>query len=187
MNKSHRNKKRDNASGRTRTRPSTLRQLTSSQQPTALSRQRNFKIDARTPTAEMNQTVSQSASDGYTNPSSFLGEASPLLSAGSFIRSGLTSNIALLTTIYRESWLAKKIIDMPVEDMTRAWYTLGSALSPEDLSALRRLESHHAIRNELINAMFNLVLHLFHMCKWVCMSLHEIMTADSRERSFWFS
>ena len=59
------------------------------------------------------------ASDTYTNPPAFLGAASNLISSGTWIRSGLASNTDLLTTLYRESWLAKRIIDMPVEDMTR--------------------------------------------------------------------
>ncbi len=50
--------------------------------------------------------------DGYVNRPAFLGEASELLSAGSFVMSGLTQNTELLTTMYRENWLAKKIIDI---------------------------------------------------------------------------
>ena len=91
--------------------------------------------------------------DGYTNPASFLGAASPLISSGTFLRSGLSWNQELLTTIYRESWIAKKIIDMPAEDMTRAWYTIAGDLSPEDTAALHRLEARHSLRNEIANAL----------------------------------
>ena len=93
------------------------------------------------------------ASDTYTNPPAFLGAASNLISSGTWIRSGLASNTDLLTTLYRESWLAKRIIDMPAEDMTRAWYSLTSSASPEELMALRRLESRHAIRSEITSAI----------------------------------
>ena len=62
-----------------------------------------------------------SALDGYSNAAAFLGEDSPLIASGTFRRSGLTSQTELLTVTYRESWLAKRIIDMPSEDMTRAW------------------------------------------------------------------
>lgn len=64
------------------------------------------------------------AADGYSNAAAFLGEDSPLLSAGTFLRSGLTSDPERLTAMYRESWLTMRIIDMPSEDMTRAWYRL---------------------------------------------------------------
>ena len=65
----------------------------------------------------------------------------------------LTDNPALLTALYRESWLAKRIIDMPCEDMTRSWYTLSPGLPPEDLESLRRLEARHEIRREITNAI----------------------------------
>ena len=91
--------------------------------------------------------------DGYVNRPAFLGEASELFSAGTFVRSGLTQNMELLTTVYRENWLAKKIIDMPAEDMTRAWYTLAADIPAVEMNALRRLEAKHAIQNEITNAI----------------------------------
>jgi len=48
------------------------------------------------------------ALDGYSNAAAFLGDDSPLLAAGTYRRSGLTSNTELLTVTYRENWLAKK-------------------------------------------------------------------------------
>ena len=91
--------------------------------------------------------------DGYSNPAAFLGEQSPLLASGTFLRSGLTSDPELLTAMYRESWLTKRIIDMPSEDMTRAWYSLSAAVPEGDLHALRRLEARHSVKQELTNAL----------------------------------
>ena len=93
------------------------------------------------------------AADGYANAAAFLGEASPLFSGGTFLRSGLTENRELLTAAYRENWLAKRIIDMPCEDMTRAWYTLSSDLEEADIHRLRLLEARHGIRQEITNAI----------------------------------
>ena len=92
-------------------------------------------------------------SDGYSNAAAFLGEQSPLFSSGTFLRSGLTSDPELLTAMYRESWLAKRIIDMPSEDMTRAWYSLSAAVEEEDIHDLRRLEARHSVKQELTNAL----------------------------------
>ena len=39
--------------------------------------------------------------DAYANPAAYLGESSPLLSAGTFLRSGLSSDPELLTVMYR--------------------------------------------------------------------------------------
>lgn len=91
--------------------------------------------------------------DGYSNAAAFLGSDSPLLSSGTFIRSGLTSDPELLTAMYRENWLTMRIIDMPSEDMTRAWYRLSAAVSGEQLHALRRLEARHSVKQELTNAL----------------------------------
>ena len=54
---------------------------------------------------------------------------------------------------YRENWLAKRIIDMPSEDMTRAWYTLATALPENALHDIHALEAEHSVRQELTNAI----------------------------------
>ena len=91
--------------------------------------------------------------DGYSNATANLGEASPLLSTGTFVRNNLTQNTELLTVIYRESWIAKKIVDMPAEDATRKWYTLSADIPNEDKKRIAALESKHSIKNEITNAL----------------------------------
>ena len=93
------------------------------------------------------------AFDGYSNPAAFLGEQSPLLSAGTFLRSDLTSDTELLTAMYRESWLTMRIIDAPSEDMTRAWYRLSASVTDAQLHTLRRLEARHSVKQEIANAL----------------------------------
>ena len=93
------------------------------------------------------------AMDGYSNAAAFLGEESPLISAGTFVRNNLSAKTNLLTTTYRVSWLAKRIIDMPSEDMTRAWYSLSTSLPEGSLDDLKRLEAIHSVKQELTNAI----------------------------------
>ena len=93
------------------------------------------------------------ALDGYSNAAAFLGEDSLLLSSGTFHRSNLTSNTELLTTAYRENWLAKRIIDMPCEDMTRAWYKLSTSLPEKAVNELKQLEAEHSVKQEIANAI----------------------------------
>ena len=90
---------------------------------------------------------------GYSNAAAFLGNKSPLLSAGTYERSGLTSNPLLLTTVYREYWLATRIIDTPAQDMTRAWYALTGDIPEEDVADLKRLEARHSVKQELTDAL----------------------------------
>ena len=94
-----------------------------------------------------------SALDGYSNAAAFLGENSPLIASGTFHRSGLTSQTELLTVTYRENWIAKRIIDMPCEDMTRAWYRLSTSLPESALHMLKRLEAKHSVKQEIANAI----------------------------------
>ncbi len=103
--------------------------------------------------AAMLADPARSASDGFANPTAFLGESSPLMSSGTFFRRGLSGNMELLTTAYRENWIAKRIIDMPSEDMTRQWYKLTTSLPDEDIRDLRRLEAKHSVRREITNAI----------------------------------
>ena len=60
---------------------------------------------------------------------------------------------AMLTGLYRTDWLARRIVDMPSEDMTRAWYRLDPAPDRLRAAELRRLEARHEIRRELTNAI----------------------------------
>ncbi len=91
--------------------------------------------------------------DGFV--SFFLGRqgATEFTGAGLWQRAGITADPALLTTLYRESWLAKRIIDMPSEDMTRAWYSLSASVGKAEAEALKRLEARHEIRREITNAI----------------------------------
>ena len=91
--------------------------------------------------------------DGYSNSAVSIGAASPLFSAGTFVRSGLSSDFQKLTTVYRESSLAMRIIDMPAEDMTRAGYTLTGDFEAEDLEELKRVEARHNIMGEITDAI----------------------------------
>ena len=45
--------------------------------------------------AAMLADPARSASDGFANPTAFLGESSPLMSSGTFFRRGLTGNMEL--------------------------------------------------------------------------------------------
>jgi hypothetical protein len=94
------------------------------------------------------------ANDGFSNTVAGLGEASLKMSSSSFVRSGLTERREDLNVIYRECAIAKRIIDMPSEEMTRSWYTLSSAKIDEtDLNLLRALEAKHSVKQEITNGI----------------------------------
>lgn len=95
----------------------------------------------------------RSAGDAYTNTAAGLGGASPLMAAAGYTRTSLAGDMEMLTVLYRENWIAKKIIDLPAEDMTRCWYTLNADLPADKLDDLARLEARHAVRREITDAV----------------------------------
>ena len=91
--------------------------------------------------------------DGYINLPASLGEASPLQSSGDYVRSHISRDYELLTVLYRENWIAKRIIDMPCEDMTREWYTLSTELNQNLIDKIRKVEAKHNVKGEITNAL----------------------------------
>ncbi len=96
---------------------------------------------------------SLNALDGYGNMSAKLGAYSPLLYNSVFLPNFITRDSEELTNAYRTNWLAKKIIDMPAEDMTRAWYSLSTSLPKKDIQDLKELEARHSVKQEITNAI----------------------------------
>ena len=96
---------------------------------------------------------SLSAADGYVNSLAYLGEASELSAANDYQRHSISGDYEKLTVMYRENWIAKRIVDTPCEDMTRAWYTLSSEMEQPRLDELAKLEARHNVKQEITNAL----------------------------------
>ena len=99
------------------------------------------------------QDRTMSAMDGYINSLAYLGEASPLNRANDYERHSISNDFNTLTVLYRENWLAARIIDTPSEDMTRAWYSLSSEIDQERLDELAKLEARHNVKQEITDAI----------------------------------
>lgn len=77
--------------------------------------------------------------DAYSNALARLGaDQDNLLNASTYPLQRLTARQSLMTSLYRNDWIAKRIVDMPAEDMTKAWITIDSQLVPD---AIRRIET----------------------------------------------
>ena len=103
--------------------------------------------------AQVGQDPNMSAADGYVNSLAYLGEASALNRANDYERHSISTDYNLLTVLYRENWLAARIIDTPCEDMTRSWYSISTELEQEKLDELAKLEAKHSIKQEITNAI----------------------------------
>ena len=107
----------------------------------------------KAPVVQNDNTSMRTAEDGFVNSLAYLGEASELSRANDYERHSLSENYELLTVLYRENWVAARIIDTPCEDMTRSWYSLASEIEQEKLDELAKLEAKHSIKQELTNGL----------------------------------
>jgi phage-related protein (TIGR01555 family) len=93
-------------------------------------------------------------SDGYSNPLARLGMDQPnVLAASRYTTENITQDRELLKALYRGSWLAKKIVDIPAEDMTKNWYKLKSQIDPACVDQLKALEMRHGIKDEMTTGL----------------------------------
>lgn len=66
----------------------------------------------------------------------------------------ITKNYQLLTTLYRENWLAKKIINTVPEDMCRNWFEITAEMTPENLDRYEKLVKRTKIRPRILSALY---------------------------------
>ena len=94
------------------------------------------------------------AKDGYNNMIAKLGaDQANSLSASYYSGSGLTQRWQELTIMYRESWLTKKIIDLPAEDMTKAWISLDTQLSQDGIDRIEKEMRQFKVQKKMTEAI----------------------------------
>lgn len=118
-----------------------------------MSRKRRRRPNSVSKPVEPVAVTDETAQDGYVNSLAYLGEASPLSQANDYERHSISNDFNLLTILYRENWLAARIIDTPCEDMTRSWYSVSSELEQDKLDELQKLEAKHSVKQEITNAI----------------------------------
>jgi phage-related protein (TIGR01555 family) len=81
----------------------------------------------------------QTGIDYFVNMVARMGWGSPSLTEGTdYEMVRLSNNYWLLLTLYRNHWLARRIVDGKAEDMVRAWPKLVSDIDPEDIKTFNR-------------------------------------------------
>ena len=70
--------------------------------------------------------------DAFVNPFSRLGPMEPnQLEASTYVMTRMTEDYALLNTMYRTDWIARKVIDTIPEDMVKNWIDMKSQMDPD--------------------------------------------------------
>lgn len=96
----------------------------------------------------------QRTADSYSNPLARLGAGQ--LNMQEFAEYPLTrrtQDYQLMLSLYRNDWIAGRIVDTVAEDMCKNWYRLASAVSPERMSEYQRTERRAGVKPRLIEAL----------------------------------
>lgn len=76
------------------------------------------------------------------------GSQSPLEST-EYPLARMTGNYALLNSLYRDNWVVQNVVGIIPDDMTRKWFTLTGAVSPEQLRELDQVQAGAALRESV--------------------------------------
>lgn len=78
--------------------------------------------------------------DSYSNPSARIGDFTPNLSnGGSYPIVRLTENYPLILSLYRSSWIVRRIIDTVANDMYQSFPIIDSDITPEQIKQLSKI------------------------------------------------
>ncbi len=94
------------------------------------------------------------ALDYFTNAAARTGFGTPNLAEGAgyeLVR--FSYNYWELITLYRNHWISRRIVDMPAQDMVRAWPSLGGDTEPTDLTKLDKALRKTNSKSKLLTAI----------------------------------
>ena len=90
------------------------------------------------------------ANDAFSNPVFRLGYGTQAPIEGTeYPLTRMTDNYALLNSLYRGNWVAQNVIDIIPSDMLREGFSVGGAVSPEDLAELERVMRRTQLRDRI--------------------------------------
>jgi phage-related protein (TIGR01555 family) len=94
------------------------------------------------------------AQDSFQNPLARLGLGSnSLLEGTQYPIQRITRNYNLMNSLYRNSWIAKKIINTIPEDMCKNWFSLSAKLKPEAQDRFDKLEQKTRIKEKIVEGL----------------------------------
>lgn len=92
--------------------------------------------------------------DSYANPLARLGEGQDnLVQASMYPLTRRTQDYALMNSLYRNDWIAGRIIDTYAEDMCKNWYSLETQATPDQLKAYARAERKARVKQRVITGL----------------------------------
>lgn len=112
-------------------------------------RNKNKQTQQKTPQPQRKQ-----ARDSFQNPLARLGLGTNSLMEGTqYPITRLTRDYNLMNSLYRNSWIAKKIINSIPEDMCKNWFSISAEISPETQDRFDKLEQRTLIKEKIIEGL----------------------------------
>jgi uncharacterized protein len=95
-----------------------------------------------------------SVMDYFTNQAARMGFGTPSLAEGAnyeLIR--FSYDYWQLITLYRNHWISRRIVDVPANDMVKAWPRLTSDIEPEDITRVDRAMRRTGTKSQVLQAL----------------------------------
>lgn len=99
-------------------------------------------------------TTSAFAADMFTNASARMGFGTPSLGQGAeynLIR--ISYDYWQLITLFRNHWISRRIVEVPAQDMVKAWPRLTSDIQPKDLTRIERALRRTNTKNNVLTGL----------------------------------
>lgn len=94
------------------------------------------------------------AKDAFQNTLARLGFAMPNVTEGAkYPLTRLTKNYNLMTALYRNHWIIRRVIDTVAKDMIKNWVEFTSGITPEETDQLNKAIRKYGIKHKLIEAL----------------------------------
>jgi phage-related protein (TIGR01555 family) len=94
------------------------------------------------------------AKDSFQNPLARLGTGMPnLINSTQYPLTRLSRNYNLMNSLYRNSWIAKKVVDTIPEDMCKNWFSIAAELTPEMQDRYNKLEQRTMIKDKIVEGL----------------------------------
>lgn len=119
-----------------------------------MSEKSGTKLQRRTEALRTLAALALFTKDSYSNPGAKLGVGQPnLMNMAQYPIERISRDWQLMTSLYRNDWICKRIIDTPAEDMTRAWVKINSQLDPDLLKRFETVVKQQHVRDRVQKAL----------------------------------
>jgi hypothetical protein len=98
--------------------------------------------------------TSATAADMFTNAAARMGFGTPSLGQGAeYTMVRISYDYWQLITLFRNHWISRRIVEVPAQDMVKAWPKLTSDLEPKDLTRVDRAIRRTNTKNNVLTGL----------------------------------